>query len=207
LKTTLAVDVELGKCVEQSNIIHVVAEKAEMGGHRPKCNQGRVKFAEGKNPTTLRFPAEGDVSQVKVKGLDGLICGRCLKVMQSEEAARRAPVEAPPAKRPAPSPVINAVEKIAELKAEYLAGKIDWPTYEKKAKFWDQAARHVGLLGAPLPPRTGKTEGSSPVVHRHRDHSAYSLCGELLVTISGAVKETVTCTGCVGLSAGLVEAR
>ena len=109
MKVTLARDVELGKCQEMSGIIHVVGEKGETHD-RPLCNQGAIKFAVGKNPTTLKFPATGDVSQIEVKGV-GAVCSKCLKVMQSEEAARRAPVEAPATKKPDPPPVINAVEE------------------------------------------------------------------------------------------------
>ncbi len=146
MKTTLAVDVELGKCVERSNIIHVVAEKAETGGDRPKCNQGRVKWSVGKNPTTVRFLAEGDVSHVKVKGLDGLVCGRCLKVMQSEEAARRAPAESPPAEEEKPKPVMSPLEAIAQLKADYLEHRIDFDKYSTLAHRYERTAREQGLL-------------------------------------------------------------
>ncbi len=139
MKTTLSVEVELGRCQERSNIVHVLGERMEVGGDRPKCGQGRMKFVVGKVPTELTFPVEGDVSQVKVKGLDGLICARCLKSCQSEEAAKRAPVEAPAEPPKVETGPKTPAERIQALKDAYLTGMMPFKSYYKQAKMIEKA--------------------------------------------------------------------
>ena len=75
----LSVDVRLGKCQEMSPALHVMPGLDQAFG-TPLCNQGHVKYAIGGVPTALKFPAGGDVSQVRVE--EGPVCSKCLKSLQ-----------------------------------------------------------------------------------------------------------------------------
>ena len=78
-KPQLTAQVRLGKCQEMSPALHVMPGLDQAFG-TPLCNQGHVKYAIGAVPTALKFPAEGDVSQVSVE--EGPVCSKCLKSLQ-----------------------------------------------------------------------------------------------------------------------------
>ena len=139
----LSVDVRLGKCQEMSPALHVMPGLDQAFG-TPLCNQGHVKYAIGAVPTTLKFPAEGDVSKVSVE--EGPVCSKCLKSLQraaKEDEGKSAGLDKPsepdsaraPAKdlSMAPQHLKHKLSQLTELKDAFIRGEIRYPAYIRKA--------------------------------------------------------------------------